>query len=788
MKRLLSLVILITLSTSAFASDFYVSTNGSDENSGTSAFDAFRKINHAIAVADTSAGKPHMIHVGSGTWTRDQEPYPLSVPGGITLSGAGMGRTILDGYGVATNLLTIAGDTSITVEKLTIRNGSTPQGGGIIIGQSADAIILNQVEITKCEATVIPSKLAASSNGIGGGLLIVNATNITVQNCLFHGNSAENEGGAIAVVNASPYLTNLTISDNSSDYYPESAALSATGTGTTTLTNSIIWGNPDFAGTTNTISGNVSLYYSIVENDGSVWTDSGHLWGDPLFEDADGNDFHLLEGSIGVDNGDPEGDYSDEPAPNGGVINLGAYGGTSEATISGANYTLDRNGLYFIGVPVQPASMTPADVFGDEFGTNAGESTWQVYSAAPDEGWLTYIYDGNISPGNGFIIQQKQASRITINADGYALNQDETVVKSPDLIVLDLDDTFTFAANPFPYPIHLQHTSIQGNSFIDAGYSVWGLVMQTNGRFTPTYGILQPWQGVLLIGFGSGGEWWVPADRTTNALYSPLESLDWVLQIDFQTNADADTMVRDNGHLFGLGSNHLNGIDEYDAVSYSLIDTVFLAESEGQQYSLYHDFKARDRTTAAIWRWKITGYDNLPDSIDVEFTGIDTTEGSEYPNLEYGLYASEGNLPDTEDPEVQFDLREQFSFRIPFPANGEGLREAWVTVWADSTGWQWNDVAESGASTLPAHFAISRVYPNPFNPSTTVTVALPKRAPLKLKVYDILGREVMTLANGAFQAGSHRFSFDGKGLASGVYFVRATSNGISDVRKIVLMR
>ncbi|MCB2213080.1 T9SS type A sorting domain-containing protein [bacterium] len=90
---------------------------------------------------------------------------------------------------------------------------------------------------------------------------------------------------------------------------------------------------------------------------------------------------------------------------------------------------------------------------------------------------------------------------------------------------------------------------------------------------------------------------------------------------------------------------------------------------------------------------------------------------------------------------------------------------------------------------LPSQFALTEAYPNPFNPSTSVAVMLAEAAQLTVKVYDVQGREVTTLAHGTFAAGTHSLTFDAHGLASGVYFLRATVPGqLVQTRKLVLLR
>jgi hypothetical protein len=92
---------------------------------------------------------------------------------------------------------------------------------------------------------------------------------------------------------------------------------------------------------------------------------------------------------------------------------------------------------------------------------------------------------------------------------------------------------------------------------------------------------------------------------------------------------------------------------------------------------------------------------------------------------------------------------------------------------------------------LPSVFRLFQNYPNPFNPSTTISFAVPGSAAsrsLSLRVYDLLGREVATLANGTYHGGLYSVVWDGRSLSSGVYLCRLESEGASFVQKMVLMK
>ena len=97
-------------------------------------------------------------------------------------------------------------------------------------------------------------------------------------------------------------------------------------------------------------------------------------------------------------------------------------------------------------------------------------------------------------------------------------------------------------------------------------------------------------------------------------------------------------------------------------------------------------------------------------------------------------------------------------------------------------------LSPASAAEIPKEFALYQNYPNPFNPSTTIRYDVPKNAHVALKVYNVLGEEVVILVNEEKQAGKHTVELDGQTLPSGIYFYRMQSEDFSVVRKLVLMK
>ena len=104
----------------------------------------------------------------------------------------------------------------------------------------------------------------------------------------------------------------------------------------------------------------------------------------------------------------------------------------------------------------------------------------------------------------------------------------------------------------------------------------------------------------------------------------------------------------------------------------------------------------------------------------------------------------------------------------------------------------WENSGESFDATVPvsapAEFALIGAYPNPFNPSTTISFALPTATRVTLNVYDISGRQVADLAGGWKEAGVYEVTFDAASLTSGLYFCRLRAGSFEDVKKILLMK
>lgn len=186
----------------------------------------------------------------------------------------------------------------------------------------------------------------------GGGLYNYDNSEMILNNCIFSGNSARNGGGMENLSDSYSILHNCTFSANFAEH--EGGGISNIQNGYLTLANCILWADtPDEIrvvgpGGRGGITGRFEVIYSNVQNG---WSGEGNLDSDPLFADPENGDFHLESqggrwDSIGsnwvvdavsspcIDAGSPDEPVILERFPNGDRINMGAYGGTPQASLS----------------------------------------------------------------------------------------------------------------------------------------------------------------------------------------------------------------------------------------------------------------------------------------------------------------------------------------------------------------------------------------------------------------------------------------------------------------------
>jgi hypothetical protein len=126
--------------------------------------------------------------------------------------------------------------------------------------------------------------------------------------------------------------------------------------------------------------------------------------------------------------------------------------------------------------------------------------------------------------------------------------------------------------------------------------------------------------------------------------------------------------------------------------------------------------------------------------------------------------------------------------------NGQIQVPGKVFIYSGNTDLHDTTVANEDETQIPeANPIMLKIYPNPFNPSTTISFSLPSKSNIRINIYNIKGQLVKTLINETFERGLHRVLWNGDSnigslTGSGIYLIKMTANGKTDVKKAMMLK
>jgi hypothetical protein len=286
---------------------------------------------------------------GKKVTVRSNNPNDANVVANSVINANGSGSVVVFDSGEDANSV-LAG--------FTITGGNAELGGGIYINEASPVVERNVIRGNRagsegggiyCQggsATIRYNEISNNYSNFVGGVSFENSFAV-LQNNLIVNNNAEYDSG-VACIEGQPRIVNNTITGNVAVYdYDSSGLIIMSSLLPAIISNNIIafnygaTGVVDFYGfdpnyfSYNDVYGHPDgNYLSAVLPEMDQTGVNGNISVNPLFADTDANNYHLLPASLLIDAGDPSSDWSNEPRPNGGRINMGAYGNTPEASCS----------------------------------------------------------------------------------------------------------------------------------------------------------------------------------------------------------------------------------------------------------------------------------------------------------------------------------------------------------------------------------------------------------------------------------------------------------------------
>jgi hypothetical protein len=89
---------------------------------------------------------------------------------------------------------------------------------------------------------------------------------------------------------------------------------------------------------------------------------------------------------------------------------------------------------------------------------------------------------------------------------------------------------------------------------------------------------------------------------------------------------------------------------------------------------------------------------------------------------------------------------------------------------------------------LPIQYCLQQNFPNPFNPSTTISYSIPRKSFVSLKIFDVVGREIESIVNEDKNPGEYNIRYNASRLSSGIYFLRLEAGNFVNVKRCVIIK
>ncbi len=445
-----------------------------------------------------------------------------------------------------------------------------------------------------------------------------------------------------------------------------------------------------------------------------------------------------------------------------------------------AEFRLPNEQYRIVGVPIDPttrADNSVMAVFEDDLGVQ-NNSTWRLsrYESARD----TVIEYHNAQSGVQAVDDPALGYwLITRGGENYGA-QGRSM--RPDTVLDDgipyyqagftLDEGWNQLANPFPFDILWEDVRFKVGEVVQPGHpaAIEDSAYWYDGAKYIAVSTIPAWEGVFLRAMGDDVQILFPYQETGTARAPrPVESRNfaatagqWFVKLSLSVEGRVASEL-----FMGIRPDASEGLDRDDFASPPPppgAPKMTLYLPDGDPMPRRCDYRPV-LGEGAVWELSMTpatgrvlivsGLDNMPD------------------NMQAWLLPERGTpvlLTDDGSLELVNDVT---SARFVIGTQSYSNREI--------------------NALLPREFALDQNFPNPFNPSTNIRLALPATAEVRLDLYNLLGRRVRTLVDGPLETGYHTLAWDGTDqnggrVASGIYFYRMTTAYFTQSRKMLLLK
>ncbi|MEQ8523334.1 T9SS type A sorting domain-containing protein [Gracilimonas sp.] len=391
------------------------------------------------------------------------------------------------------------------------------------------------------------------------------------------------------------------------------------------------------------------------------------------------------------------------------------------------------------------------------------------------------------------------------------MDYDNGKMVSQEVLSLDDEEWVTHELTTKEY----QNGLLKQETHQEIDFVTGGLQFYERYTYDYTTGIIseviyEDWEGDEWI-VGYKDEFTVVGGKITEATTLYWENEEWVPTEYYTFEIENDTLIATTQISDNMGGWVNYGRELYPNLTLEELYQVELNILESIQFSMLTSFIQYPDYLSQEWdgeKWvnfelQYTTIYNTPNqALDTKFVNALSWEDDEWkPYLSLVQYYNGKTLADStilsfftytgaETEEWVVYTKENYIY------NSAGLFDEIVSTIYPFQGmnlykykFEWNGISTGTEKPeKPVSFRLNPAYPNPFNPTTSITYSMEKAGNVRINVYDMLGRFITTLINTSQIAGEHRVLFNADNLASGIYIVRMEADGYQKNQLITLLK
>lgn len=406
----------------------------------------------------------------------------------------------------------------------------------------------------------------------------------------------------------------------------------------------------------------------------------------------------------------------------------------------------EQNAYRLLSLPINATNKTPAVILEDDLGAY-DNTKWRFFEL--QGGNLPYKEYGNTSsmfPGKSFWLIVKDAGKVIDTGPG-ASNSTHKPYAIP------LDTGWTFIGNPFNYDIPFGNLVRKSGSALDLRYYA--------GSWSNYNGALIPFEGYAVSNLSGSVDTLfvnpmigvIPLKHTAQK----SENFIWKIKISAECRG-----AKDDDNEIVISQSAKVDYDELDKpeppVIGEFVSVYFPRSNWGKILDKFCVDARPNPVDGADWEFEVLS--NIEDKIDLKFDGLENIP------LETEVVLIDKLIKSTQ----YLRQSDNYSFTNLSKSNPRNMN-----ILVGSQSYIQTKLTEIGA--IPNEFELSQNFPNPFNPTTVIRYGLPDASHITIKIYDLLGQEIITLVDETQENGYRSVEWNGKNnlgveSASGLYFYR----------------